>query len=481
MAGLSPVFAHLKLAQRIPSVSELSSSRRNFLKSASAISLAGAVTPYFGWSVPAFANDAKNDRPRIGCIGTGDRARQDNAQHAKFGDVLAVCDVDANHAADARHSYGKGKADVYSDYRYVLDRPDIDMVTVITPDHWHVKIAVEALQAGKHVYCEKPVTLTLEENQLLRAATQKYNKQVFGTGTWQRNDKPKFLRAINMVQNGILGDIKHVTCCINGSQKGGPFKKEKPPGELNWEMWQGQTQLTEYIKERVHYQFRWWYEYSGGKFTDWGAHHVDIATWALQQNTLGCGPVEIDGTDALHGVPYKDGYATVDDSYNASHEFNIKLKFENGITMDVTSRGENGVTFEGSKGTLFVSRKTISGKPVEENWDKEVFTDEAITKLCKGKPYVVDEKAKGKEILNDGEVQDVHFANYHQCIREGGQPVSDIDTHLVAMATCHLCTVAARLGKVIKWDPKNEKIVGDDLAAKFFARDRRKGYEINKV
>lgn len=441
-----------------------SSNRRDFLKSSAAVAAVGASVPYFAWTEKAFANQDKNDRPRIGCIGTGSMGTGDAKGHAKFGDVLAVCDVDKNHAERARQDkdIGKGKADVYEDYRKLLERKDIDVVSIVTPDHWHIKIAIEALEAGKHVFCQKPLTLTLEENQLIRAACKKHDKLVFTVGTQQRDAKNLFLRAVNMVQKGLLGDITTVTCGIGGGDRGGPFTKSDPPANLNWDMWLGQAPKVDYIKERCHYQFRWWYEYSGGKFTDWGAHHVDIATWALGADQEGMGPTEFDGKDAKHPCKFEHGYPVEDDRYNTSHDFAVNCKLGN-TTMIVTSRGDNGITFEGTKGKLFVNRGKITGKPIEEQWDKDQYTDEDVVKLFKGKPH------------------EGHKNNFFRCIREGGLPVSDVFTHTQAMATCHLAAIAARLGRTIKWDPKSEKILGDEEAAKFFARQQRQGYEIPKV
>lgn len=437
-------------------------SRRNFVKAGA---LTGAAIPYFQWNRTAFANQSANDRPRIGCIGVGSMGTGDAKAHAKFGDILAVCDVDSQHAERAKNDeqIGKGKADVYGDYRKVLERDDIDVVSVVTPDHWHVKIAIEALEAGKHVFCQKPLTLTLEENQLIRKACKKHSDRVFLVGTQQRSTKNLFLRAVNMVQKGLLGDIQKMTVGINGGDVGGPFKKEAPPAHLDWEMWQGQVDEKDYIKERCHYQFRWWYEYSGGKFTDWGAHHVDIATWAIGKDQDGMGPIEFDGTDAQHPVPFEAGYPTRDDSYNTSHDFSVKCKFDNGAIMDVTSRGDNGILFEGTKGRMFVNRGKITGTPIDEKWDEGKFDESDLVELYKGKPF------------------EGHKDNFYRCIREGGLPVSDVFTHVQAMATCHLAAIAARLNRVVKWDPQQEKIVGDEQAASFFARPRRDGYEILNV
>ncbi len=439
--------------------------RREFIGKSIATAAVGSMVPYFSMTQKSFSNESKNDRPGIGCIGVGSMGTGDAKNHANFGDILAVCDVDQRHADRARNdtAIGKGKADSYKDYRKVLDRDDIDVVSVVTPDHWHVKIAIEALEAGKHVFCQKPLTLTLEENQLIRNACKKYSDKVFFIGTQQRSDRGRFLRAINMVQKGLLGDIKKITIGIDGGDRGGPFPVAMPPFELDWEKWLGQAPLVEYREKRCHYQFRWWYEYSGGKFTDWGAHHIDIATWAIGQDEEGMGPIEIDGTDAKHPCEFKDGMPTQDDRYNTAYDYSVKCKFENGIVMDVTSRSDNGILFEGTKGKMFVNRGKITGLPVEENWDEGQYTEEDQRRLYKGK------QPEG------------HKQNFYRCIAEGGLPLSDVYSHVQAMSTCHLSAIAARLGRVIKWDPKQEQIIGDDQAQGFFKRERRAGYDILQV
>ncbi|MDG2103264.1 MAG: Gfo/Idh/MocA family oxidoreductase [Pirellulaceae bacterium] len=440
-------------------------SRRGFLKTGAAAGVAATSIPYFSWTKPAFANLSKNDRPQIGCIGVGSMGTGDARGHANFGDIVAVCDVDERHASRAKNddNIGKGKADAYADYRKVLERDDIDVVSVVTPDHWHVKICIEALEAGKHVFCQKPLTLTLEENQLIRNACKKHKDKVFFVGTQQRARRDLFLRAVNMVQKGFLGDIEKVTVGINGGDVGGPFPVADVPKELDWEMWLGQAPLVDFREKRCHYQFRWWYEYSGGKFTDWGAHHVDIATWALGMDGEGQGPVSIDGTDAKHPVDFKNGFPVVDDCYNTANDFNVVCKFDNGVEMHVTSRGDNGIKFDGTKGRMFVNRGKIVGKPVEENWDEGQFTDEDVQALYKDKPH------------------EGHKNNFYRCISEGGLPVSDVFSHVQAMNTCHLAAIAARMNRKIGWDPVKEIIVGDDQAAAMFARKPRAGFEIPRV
>ncbi|TWT83703.1 Inositol 2-dehydrogenase [Planctomycetes bacterium CA13] len=436
--------------------------RRNFLKTSAAVVGSFASTPYFTSAQRAFANESANDRPVIGCIGLGGMGRGDLGGHRRFGDVVALCDVDTRHLASAK-KINQGKGDEYTDYRELISRDDIDVISCVTPDHWHVKICIEALEAGKHVFCQKPLTLTLEENQLIRNACKKHENKVFFVGTQQRSDSRKFLRAVNMVQKGLLGDIAKITVGIDGGSVGGPFKPADPPAELDWDFWLGQAPKVQYVKSRGHGNFRWWYEYSGGKFTDWGAHHIDIALWALGRNGDGTGPVSFDGSDAKHPVPFKDGYPTVDDCYNTAHDFAITCKFDDGIEMVVDSRSDNGLLFEGTKGRIFVNRQRISGKPIEENWDKGKFGPDDLSTLYKGKPY------------------EGHKDNFYRCIREGGLPVSDVFTHVQTMNSCHLAAIAARLGREIKWDPKAETIVGDEQAASFFAREQRDGFEIPRV
>jgi predicted dehydrogenase len=261
----------------------------------------------------------------------------------------------------------------------------------------------------------------------------------------------------------VLGRVTKVTAGINGSPTGGPFKPEVPPEQLDWYMWLGQAPLVDFMARRCHYEFRWWYEYSGGKFTDWGAHHVDIALWALGLDKEGTGPVEVDGSDAHHPVAMKDGFPTEDNSYNTAQDFNVISKFRDGLELHLTSRGDNGILFEGEKGRLFVNRGKISGTPIQENWDAGRFGDDQLRELYHDKPY------------------EEHKENFFRCVREGGLPVSDVYSHVQTMNVCHLSSIAARLGRKIAWDPVSERITSDEQAASMMSRKPRAGFEIPKV
>ena len=465
------------------------STRRDFLKqSAVAAAVAGGM-PYFLSSAQPVLAQAPSDRLRMGCIGVGDMGRGDAHGFNWQLDIVAICDVDSLHLEVAQEDNNIGKKDAdgnkikldaYKDYRKILERNDIDVVSIVTPDHWHTKIAIEALQAGKHVFCQKPLTLTIEENQLIRAACKKYGK-VFQVGTQQRAQRDQFALATLMVRKGLLGEIKKVTCDIGGSPTCEPIPKAATPETLDFEMWLGQAPLVDYIatsnlndgnrkdawpqNSRTHYEFRWWYEYSGGKFTDWGAHHIDCAMWALNRLGDGQGPVKFKPLLCEHPVPYKDGYPTEDNRYNTSHKFDIECTFADGVVMRVVSnsRDGNGILFEGTQGRIHVSRGRIKGAAFDaiKGQVRDTFSDEEFNKLYNGKKF------------------EGHKENFISCIRDGGLPVSDVNTHVQAMNVCHLSAISARLGREVEWDPKTEK-TGDTQSQSFLAREQRKGYEISR-
>jgi predicted dehydrogenase len=420
--------------------------RRSFLAQTSAIAAAGVTVPYWMTS-SARAAESKNDRPLVGCIGTGDRWMGGIADPLKaHGDIVAVCDVDRKHAEAGREKAG-GKADIYEDYRQLLDRKDIDVVSIVTPDHWHTKIAIDALKAGKDIYCEKPLTLTIDEGKLI-CKVLKETDRVFQVGTQQRTEmNGRFLQAIAMIRDGRIGKVKKVTCVIGGAPSGGPFEPMPVPKELNWDMWLGQAPLVDYTEKRCHYEFRWWYEYSGGKMTDWGAHHVDIASWGIGADHTG--PISVEGTAVHPNIP---------NGYNTATEFLVTCKYANGVEVIIRHDGENGVTFEGEDGTIFVSRGALKGDAVDRLKDKPLPED-AITKLYGGKPTT-------------------HMANFFDCVKSRKQPISDVYSHHRAMTTCHLANIAIRLGRKIHWNPETEQIEGDSEAQAMQSRPQRKGYEI---
>ncbi len=268
-------------------------SRRGFLtRSLTAMTVGAGLPLWYAKEAVVDAQEKKgaepgpNDRIVMGSIGTGtDRFRTRNGapsrgergiddMRAAIGQrgvqMIAVADVDAVNRNFSANIVGPN-CRKFEDFRELLAVPEIDAITIGTPDHWHAIIAIAALKAGKHVYCEKPLTLTLDEGKAL-VRVQRETGKVFQTGSQQRTEfGGRFRLAAEMVRNGRIGQVRQITTLINDNPVGGPFPVVAVPEGLNWDFWQGPTPETPFIKERCHYQFRWWYEYSGGKMTDWGA------------------------------------------------------------------------------------------------------------------------------------------------------------------------------------------------------------------
>lgn len=451
-------------------------SRRDFLKTSTALA-ATAAMPYWFTTASARAADSPNERKLLGCIGTGDRWKAVGPQAMGFANAVALCDVDRAHLDEAAEISKKkngekgytGEISLHEDYREVLDNKDIDVVTIVTPDHWHTKIAIEAMKAGKDVYCEKPLTLTIDEGKMICKVARETGR-VFQVGTQQRTEMDqRFLKAIAIARAGRLGKINKITCVINGVTPSGPIPVVDAPATLNWEKWLGQAPLVDYRyksddskwgKSRCHYEFRWWYEYSGGKMTDWGAHHVDIAQWLIGQTGDGQGPTMIEPVMAEHPIPLDEkGIPTQDDQYNVATKFLVRCTFPNDVIVDIASEGRNGLLIEGSEGRMFVSRGDLEGKPVDALKDNP---------LPEG---AIEEIYGGKQPTS-------HMANFFDCIESRELPISDVFSHHRALTTCHLANIAVRLGRSIKWDAAAEQIIGDQQAQSLQSREQRKGYEI---
>ena len=473
--------------------------RREFLKKTALGTVGAATVPYLFTTVQPVRAQAPSDRLRMGLIGCGGRGTDDAWGFNSLLDIVAACDVDSAFLEAAQAS-GLGKKgadgktippDGYKDYRKVLVRKDIDCVLIGTPDHWHTKIAIEAMQADKHVFVEKPMTLTIEENHLMREACKKY-KKIVQIGSQRRCQRDVFMVAILMCWKGMLGDMKRIVCDIGPGRSCGPIPKAEIPETLDFEMWLGQAPLTDYLASsemvgtgktarpcfgRTHAEFRGWYEYNGGKFTDWGAHFVDSAMLALNEVGPGQGPTLIKPLSVEHIVPYKDGYSTVTDRYNTTYKFQVECHFSSGVVIDVCSQSPDGtgILFEGTQGKIHANLERIKGKPYEliggalqENGYAKPYPE--LPELQKNLPLEDFAKFyKGKKIES-------HMQNFVTCIREGGEPVSDVDSTAQVMNVCHLLGIAARLNQDIVWNPETEK-TGDTESMKFLAREQRKGYE----
>ena len=446
--------------------------RRHFLQGVAATGAASLLLPS---SPRALGYESPNDRPVFATIGLRNQGWGITSKSFRFADFAALADVDSNvlgaNVEKAQKAQGK-KPDAYKDYRKILDRKDIDAVMIATPDHWHTKVAIEAMYAGKDVYCEKPLTLTIAEGKLIEKVVKETGR-VFQVGTMQRSESgQRFLQAVALVNNGRIGTVKKVTCGINGMVASPVIPAAPVPEELDWNFWLGPAPKVSYralpemrtgygggvpLYSNGHYSFRNWHEYSGGKLTDWGAHHVDIACWAL--GATDTGPSKVTPLDYTLPVDYKDGYPVVGNQYNTATAFNIKVDMPNNVEMIITSEGDNGILFEGTKGRFFVNRGKITGKPVED-LKANPLPEDAIEKVYGGK------------------VSANHTANFIEGIKSRKQPISDVWSHNRMLEICHLSNIAMRLGRAVKWDPSKREIIGDDQANAFLSREYRKGYEI---
>lgn len=445
------------------------SARRHFLKT----SAAAAFSPYFFWNQPGLSDETKSpsERLNIGIIGAGGMASGNIGTAREWLNVVAVADVDEGRRNEFSKSFSDGKADTYNDYRSVLDRQDVDVIHIATPDHWHTKPLVEAMLAGKDVYCEKPLTLTIDEGKLIRRI-QKQTGRVVQVGTQQRSTFDLFVKAMAIVQEGRLGKIKRMVASIGGAPTSHSLPVAEVPTGLDWDRWLGPAPACDYrwlksedgksIETNCHYEFRWWYQYSGGKLTDWGAHHVDIAVWALRLNGQNPVPVSVGGT-AEHPVAFRDGYPVESDRYNTATKFQLVAKFPEDVELLIEDK-DNGVLIEGDKGRIFVNRGRLTGAPVE-GLAQNPLKEDSISRVYKGLPMEHNERK-------------AHWANFLHCVKSRQDPISDVHSHMEMLNICHLAGIAARLGREVRWDGATEQIVGDDQANSFLAREYRQGYEI---
>ena len=356
----------------------------------------------------------------VGGQGTGDMKWAKRKPGVKF---VAVCDVDAERRKKGAEVIGKD-CHQYADFRELLATEKLDAVTIGTVDHWHALTAIAAMKLGCDVYCEKPLCLTIEEGKAMVKAARKYDR-VFQTGSQQRSDA-RYRLACDLVRNGRIGKVHTVEARIGDNPTGGPFPEVAVPEGLDWNFWKGPTADVPYVKERCHYEFRWWYEYSGGKMTDWGAHHNDIAQWGLGMD--GSGPVSITATGVTP--------SSKPNSYNCHPHFAVTYGYENGARLITTSDGENGNRFIGDRGWIFVNRERIEASD---------------PKLLK-EPLSKD--AHRLYESND------HMGNFMDCIHSRKRCICDVEVGYRSVSVCHLGVIALRLGIPLYWDPAAQQFVG---------------------
>ncbi len=412
-------------------------SRRGFMdRSLAALTIGAGLPLWYAREVVAAQQEKEstvrkasrrgpNDKIVMGAIGvggqgTGDMKWAKGKPGVKF---VAVCDVDAGRRKKAAEVVGKD-CHQYADFRELLANEQLDAVTIGTVDHWHALTAIAAMKHGCDVYCEKPLCLTIEEGKALVKAARKYDR-VFQTGSQQRSDA-RYRLACELVRNGRIGKVHTVEARIGDNPTGGPFPEVAVPEGLDWNFWKGPTADVPYVKERCHYEFRWWYEYSGGKMTDWGAHHNDIAQWGLGMD--GSGPVSVTATGV---TPSKKP-----NSYNCHPHFAVSYEYGNGARLITTSDGENGNRFIGDRGWIFVNRERIEASD----------------------PRLLAEPLPGN--AHRLYKSDDHMGNFMDCIHSRKRCICDVEVGYRSVSVCHLGVIALRLGIPLNWDPVAQHFVG---------------------
>ncbi len=418
--------------------------RRSFLKSAAAAAVAPAIVPS-----SIFARPAPSDTLTMGCIGVGRQGVADMQELIYRGlevgaRVVAVADVDTHRLENAQWLVDKIYAAelkgttppacaAYRDFRELLARPDIDGLTIVTPDHWHAVHAVFAANAGKDIYLEKPMTYTIAEGQKLVQAVRR-NQRILQVGSQQRSSV-YFRTACELVRNNRLGRLHTIRAPLPPDVGTGDPGPMPVPKNLDYNFWLGPTPEAPFSEDRTHPQMSYerpgWLQiepYCRGMITGWGSHMNDIAQWG--NGTDDTGPVEIEGKGEFpqRGI------------FNVHTAFHAEALYANGVRLIMETAEPPGVRFEGEKGWIFAQR------------DKLEASDPAIL----------------REKIGDDEVKlyvsNNHMKNFLECMRSRQDPIAPVEVGHRSNSICILAHIAMKLGRQLRWDPKAERFVGDDEA-----------------
>jgi predicted dehydrogenase len=412
--------------------------RRQFLVDSAAASAVVVGVPAI---VPSsvFGAFAPSERITLASIGVGGMGTGDmkGFMGKKECEVVAICDVDRAHREAANKDAKLPASALYNDFREVIARDDVDAVCVATPDHWHTIPSIAAIKAGKDVYCEKPLTLTIAEGRALANAAKRYGR-ILQTGSQQRSDT-KFRQACELVRNGHIGKLKTVEVDIPGNNRDNPvdWKPEPVPDGFDYDFWLGQAPMRPYHTMRCHYTFRFILEYSGGQMTNWGAHYLDIGQWGIGADDSG--PVKIVGK----GEFPKGGLFTT------AVKADITYTYADGVEMILKQGGGGNTKFVGADGWVSVTRGRIETEPAS-----------LVT-----------------HVTGPNEIQlyrsNDHKQDFLDCIKTRNQPICNSEVGHRSASICHLGNIAMLLDRPLQWDPQMEQFVDDDEANSMVSRVMR--------
>ncbi|MCX7820002.1 MAG: Gfo/Idh/MocA family oxidoreductase [Kiritimatiellae bacterium] len=425
-----------------------SCSRRSFLARSGWLAGAPLVIP-----ASVLGADAPSRQITFAFVGVGGMGLANIDRVLKLRDrgarVVAVCDVDRVHARAAAAKVEAAQHDrgvfVTGDFREVTRREGVDAVVISTPDHWHALPALDAIRHGKDVFVEKPLTHSIEEGRLLVAELRAHNR-VGQTGTMQRSDG-SFRYVAELIRSGGLGRVERIEVRIpaNNMYCGATWSPEPVPEGLDYDFWLGPAPWAPYTSQRTHYQFRFILDYAGGQTTNWGAHYIDIAQWALGMDESG--PVAVEGF----------GEFPSSGLFTAPTRVDFTATYANGVTLRVRTRTDGvfdgNVRFFGEKGWIDVSRSRLRA------------SDDALLKI-----------GGGPGARGDSGV--AHMADFLECIRSRARPVADLAIGHRSTTVCNLGNIAMLLRRPLKWDPVAEKFVGDAQANRLLGRPYRSPWSL---
>jgi predicted dehydrogenase len=457
-------------------------SRRTFMKTGGSGVLASSVATGFPAIVPASVLGAASpgNRINIGAIGTGRISRAHDLPGLWKHDsarIMAVCDLDSRRVQDAirfvnaYYTRKTGKpydgVEGYGHYPELLANRDIDAVVISTPDHWHALIAIEAVQAGKDVYLQKPASLTIAEGRALSNAVHRSGR-IFQIGSQQRSS-PQFRYAAELVRNGRIGRLKTVYVGLPGDPPGTDEAMMPVPKNLDYDTWLGSTPVVPYTENRVHPQNGYgrpgWLrceQFGAGMITGWGAHHLDSAHWAM--DTEYTGPIEVWGSAEFP----KSGL------WDVHGPFQTEALYANGVKMIVSGDFPNGIKFEGTEGWIFVSRgneAVTASDPVARLKDSQA--------LAASDPTIIT-SVIGRDEIHLYDSKD-HHGNFLDCVRSRQQPIAPVEIAHRACSACLIHHMAMKLKRKLFWDPLNERFKNDDEANAMLSRPQRPPYLITST
>ncbi len=427
-------------------------SRRKFLTQSTKAAITAVSAPYF---IPSAAlgktgTTAPSQRLTMGVIGIGGQGMLNLRNFLTCADVqiLAVCDVDRNHLLAAKsvvdEKYQNQDCAAYNDFRELLARADLDTVMIATPDHWHALISIAAAQAGKDIYCEKPISLTIAEGRAVADTMQRYGT-VYQSGT-QRRSIESFEFTVRVARSGMLGKLHTIHTYLGEGPVADVMAPETVPDGFDYDMWLGPAPYEPYTPRRCHSTFRFIYDYSGGQLTDIGAHFNDLAQWG--NNTDHTGPVEFAG----RGEFPRDGL------FNTPTRYSVTATYADGIKLVFHDQAPFAVRFEGEEGWVYTDDNgNVDAEP------KSILKTRKVIQYA----YVEGIRRGYYEYMTG------HHRNFLNCVKSRSQTTSAPEIAHRSATICHIGNLCLRLGRKLNWDPATEQFTNDPEANRMISRAMR--------